>query len=67
MKTETSSDNSKCQNCGKVYPDNHLGIIADLGQRVSSGEPMPSGECPNCGALCQPVVPPKIRYISEEK
>lgn len=44
---------SECQNCGNVYPQSHLQPIKDLGARVEPGEPMPSGECPDCGALCQ--------------
>lgn len=45
---------SQCQNCLKVWDDEDLDEIKDLEMRVESGEPMPSGECPECGALCQP-------------
>lgn len=45
----------QCQNCQKVWPTAQLKPIADFFQRVSAGEPCPSGECPECGALCQPV------------
>lgn len=46
---------NECQNCGLIVHDDELRPIRDLGQRVAAGEPMPSGECPACGALCQPV------------
>jgi hypothetical protein len=42
---------STCADCGAVHDDNALDPIADLSQRVSAGEPMPSGQCPTCGAL----------------
>ena len=46
---------SKCQNCGKVFKDEDLSEISDFWGRVSPGERMPSGECPVCGSLCQPL------------
>lgn len=52
---DSSEPLSECQNCSNVYPQSHLAPIKDLGQRVEAGEPMPSGECPDCGALCQEV------------
>ena len=45
---------STCQNCGRKWHDELLEDIKDLTKRVAPGEPMPSGECPDCGALCQP-------------
>ena len=50
-----------CQNCGKRWRLAELKDIKELHQRVDSGEPMPSGECPACGALCQPV-----RFLAPE-
>lgn len=50
---------SECQSCGSCYPESHLNPIQDLNQRVEAGEPMPSGECPDCGALCQLREPSK--------
>ena len=47
---------SECQNCGAIVNDEDLKPIKDLMQRVEPGEPMPSGECPECGALCQPIL-----------
>ena len=42
-----------CPNCGAVhrrlkveFPD-----IPDLLERIAPGEPVPAGECPDCGAL----------------
>ena len=46
---------SECQNCGETFANSDLLPVTDLEQRVAPGEPMPSGECPNCGALCQQV------------
>lgn len=46
---------SMCQNCGEIWPNDDLGVPRRLTQRVAPGEPHPSGECPDCGALCQPV------------
>lgn len=46
---------SECQNCGRVRPDSALLEARHLAQRVAPGEPHPSGECPDCHALCQPV------------
>jgi hypothetical protein len=43
----------ECQNCGKRWTEDELLLpIPHLEERVSPGEPMPSGECPECRALC---------------
>ena len=44
---------SLCQNCSTILTEDELVPARDLGQRVAPGEPFPSGECPDCGALCQ--------------
>jgi hypothetical protein len=46
----------QCNNCSQYFDEDELRPIRDLTQRVSEGEIMPSGECPNldCRALCQP-------------
>ena len=47
---------SRCQDCQKTWSDFELVTpIPDIFERVAPGEPMPSGECPNCGSLCQPL------------
>lgn len=46
---------NECQNCSKLWEGDELEPIQNIGQRVEAGEPMPSGECPDCGALCQPL------------
>lgn len=58
---EAASDNAKaifslseCQNCGKIHTEENLADIKDYHQRVAPGEPAPTGECPDCGCLCQP-------------
>ena len=43
-----------CQNCRARWPSQDLLPVQDIFQRVAPGEPMPSGECPDCGALCHP-------------
>jgi len=45
----------KCQNCDGIYTADELKDIKDLEQRISPGEIVPSGECPDCGALCHPI------------
>ena len=42
----------RCQDCGGVWPEVDLLPIRHLEERVAPGEPVPSGECPLCGALC---------------
>ena len=42
----------ECQNCAKQWTEGQLKPIQHLTQRVEVGEPMPAGECPECGALC---------------
>jgi hypothetical protein len=49
-----------CQNCDKRWQENSLALIHDIFQRCNPGEPFPSGECPDCGALCQEERPPLI-------
>lgn len=46
----------QCNNCGQHFGEEELRPIRHLTERVSPGEEMPSGECPNsdCGALCHP-------------
>lgn len=43
----------RCEDCERFETDNidHLAEIDDLRQRVSPGEVMPAGECPECGSL----------------
>jgi len=49
----------RCQGCdwtGTEEDMEHVGAnIPDLGQRVMPGEPMPAGECPECGALAHVI------------
>ena len=41
-----------CHNCESSFLWPSLGPIDDLRQRVQAGEPLPAGQCPDCGALC---------------
>jgi hypothetical protein len=45
----------RCQNCEQIWTTADLQTIKNFFQRVTAGEPCPSGECPACGALCQPI------------
>ena len=49
--------NFTCDNCGHTWADDQLKPIKNLHQRVSPGETMPAGECPECGALCHVTSP----------
>ena len=49
-------DRHECQNCKFMGREEELvNPIPDIEQRVGPGEPMPSGECPACGAVCHPT------------
>jgi hypothetical protein len=41
-----------CANCGSAFLWPSLDPIDDLRRRVGTGEPLPAGQCPDCGALC---------------
>jgi hypothetical protein len=43
---------TECQNCGVAREEDQLHEVRDIFQRVAAGEPMPAGECPDCGAIC---------------
>lgn len=48
-----------CQNCDWTGSEIYVKTdIPHLSERVAPGEPMPLGECPECGALCHPQSPP---------
>jgi hypothetical protein len=52
-----TKNKSRCQNCRRIWNPDELKHIKDIFERVDPGEPMPSGECPDCGALCEPLKP----------
>ena len=43
-----------CDGCGMTWSFAELVGIEDFFLRVSAGGIVPSGECPECGALCYP-------------
>lgn len=46
----------KCQNCDGQWLESELRLeIPHYHERVAPDEPEPSGECPECGALCHHV------------
>lgn len=47
-------DMCRCQDCEWEGEEADCEPIDNLHGRVFPGEPMPSGQCPACGALCQP-------------
>lgn len=44
-----------CDNCKKKWTLQAVVEAKDLNQRVEPGGIMPSGQCPECGALCYPA------------
>ena len=54
----------KCGNCGKIHDAIDLGDMEDLHERVEAGNSVPSGECPDCGALCYPYTKRLVRKDS---
>ena len=56
MKPELSGEDlTECQNCGTVRPERELDDIENLLARLAAGDIVPVGQCPDCGAVCQPV------------
>lgn len=56
---------SECQNCGKHWRDEQLKAIEHLSERVAPGEAMPSGECPECGAVCHLLTDPYLGGLDD--
>lgn len=54
----------QCESCGKILHHTEMKDIEDLELRVSPGDIVPSGECPDeeCGAVCHPF---KVAIIEE--
>jgi len=50
-----NNDLHRCENCGAVHAQPDLKVVEDYSMRVEPGNPAPSGECPDCGALCYPL------------
>jgi hypothetical protein len=51
---------SRCDNCQSIWDENELCEISKYFERVEAGGTVPSGECPECGALCYLTKPEKI-------
>ncbi len=47
-----------CGNCEWKGPARELAMISDFEERVSAGEIVPAGQCPQCGCLAHMVEPP---------
>lgn len=59
QRASTPCNLHSCDNCGKTYAEESLVEAKDLNERLDFpvGHPdriEPSGECPDCGALCYP-------------
>ncbi len=46
---------SRCDNCNKVHSEETLVEAKNLSMRTDPGGTVPSGECPDCGALAYPI------------
>ncbi len=55
ISNERGYDEFNCQNCDDSYSHEELKPIVHFDHRVTAGERVPGGECPQCGALCSPV------------
>ena len=47
MATETKYE---CEDGGEVFTQNQLSSIEKASERIAPGQPMPAGQCPQCGA-----------------
>lgn len=49
----------ECDNCGWIGAEDELGCVLadmeDLFERIDPGCPVPSGDCPECGACAYPI------------
>jgi hypothetical protein len=57
----------ECQNCEMVWEADELNGIENIYERVEAGEPIPSGQCPDCGALCHPVKNPAAEGLKDDE
>jgi hypothetical protein len=56
-----------CDNCGKKWDKENVVYAFDLQQRIDPGGIMPTGECPDCGALCYPDKAPENQSQAKKK
>jgi hypothetical protein len=59
-----SQELSRCQACNRLYVDEGmvpLKKLKNLLERITPGEQVPSGECPDCGAFCHIVDSPFLQ------
>ena len=62
---EVIGGNCQCQNCDWVGNEGDTGEIEDYACRVSPGETVPVGECPDCGAICHYIKAPTYSWGEE--
>lgn len=53
----------ECQNCENVFAAENLDDVENLDARVAPGETVPSGQCPECGALTQEITTDEYRKM----
>lgn len=49
---EKNDDVNRCADCERLWLTDELERVEDFWDRVDPGQTMPSGQCPDCGALC---------------
>lgn len=52
LKKNGKQPDSVCANCQKRFPCGDLDPVDDYWERIEPGTEAPSGQCPECGALC---------------
>lgn len=51
LNRDLGEDPCECSDCDWTGPASNLHSVSDIEERVSAGEIVPAGECPECGAL----------------
>lgn len=46
-----TQEDGQCEDCGVILGPRAMMPVEDLSSRVEPGEPMPAGQCPECGGL----------------
>lgn len=62
---KNAEDFAQCNNCTKVFSEESLDEPAELAERTEPGGTVPSGQCPECGCLCYPVVDHDTGVLAE--
>jgi hypothetical protein len=49
---------TRCDDCGRHFPEGKLDEYQDFWSRTEAGGEIPAGDCPRCGAFCYLVKEP---------